>query len=335
MNQAFGIDLGSDTVKIYDRRDDSISIDKNYIAVRTPLKIIAVGNDAYEIYERNPMDMVVESPVIDGRIANVMETEAVLQTLLFRQKHYVGSRQDIYFAVPMDTTEVERRAYASVTRRGRLKDCNIYFIEKPIADAAALGINTKKTKGAMIVNIGASVTEISVIADSRIILSRTVKFGGNTIDEEIVSRVTRKNHLSISTKTAEQLKLMYASLESTFPAEGCLVLGVDTDNGLPREGYISSATIVSIVKEAFTSFAKEITNIISRTPPQVRDIIMLTGFTVTGGSSRISGVVPFLTAECGMQARLSDLYELCTVSGLKEIINEPAGVKSAYVRKRR
>ena len=87
MNQAFGIDLGTDTVKIYDRREDSITIDKNMIALRLPDKVVAIGNDAYEMFERQPRDMVVESPVSEGRIANVMETEAVLQTLLFRQRH--------------------------------------------------------------------------------------------------------------------------------------------------------------------------------------------------------------------------------------------------------
>ncbi len=335
MNQAFGIDLGTDTVKIYDRREDSITIDKNMIALRLPDKVVAIGNDAYEMFERQPRDMVVESPVSEGRIANVMETEAVLQTLLFRQRHYVGSRQDIYFAVPMDTTEVERRAYASVTRRGKLKDCSIYFIEKPMADAAGLGINTKRTKGAMIVNIGSGVTEISVIADGRVVLSRTVRFGGNTIDEEIVNAVTRKNHLQISIRSAEQLKLMYASLEPEVPAEGALVLGIDTGNGLPREGYISSATIVNIVKESFSGFAKDLLSFISRTPPQVRDIISLTGFMVTGGSSRISGIVPFLSAACGMQAQLSDNYELNTVTGLKDIINDQDSGILPYVRKRR
>ncbi len=167
IRNVYGIDLGTSTVKIYDLKKDTITKEKNMIAIRNREQVIAVGNYAYEMHERTPSNIEVITPMSNGRIANVLMVEAVLHTLLHRCTRHMGYRPELYFSVPCDMTEIERRSYYTIAHKGALKNCRMYLVDKPIADALALGIPINRTKGSMIVNIGAQSTEISVIANAR------------------------------------------------------------------------------------------------------------------------------------------------------------------------
>ena len=111
-------------------------------------------------------------------------------------------------------TEIEKRAYYSVAHSGQLRKSKVLLVEKPIADALALGIPINKTKGSMIVNIGAATTEISVIADARVIISKIVPLGGEQFNRDIVNTVRRAYNFSISQRTANRLKVSLADLKT-------------------------------------------------------------------------------------------------------------------------
>ena len=153
IRNVYGIDLGTSTVKIYDLKKDTITKEKNMIAIRNREQVIAVGNYAYEMHERTPSNIEVITPMSNGRIANVLMVEAVLHTLLHRCTRHMGYRPELYFSVPCDMTEIERRSYYTIAHKGALKSCRMYLVDKPIADALALGIPINRTKGSMIVNI--------------------------------------------------------------------------------------------------------------------------------------------------------------------------------------
>ena len=110
LQEIFGVDLGSDTVKIYSLKKDEILIEKNMIAIRNGDEVIAIGNDAYEMYEKSPHNIEVSSPMSGGMIANIGHLEVVLQLLLRKISRYFGSRPIVYFSVPMNMTEIEKRA---------------------------------------------------------------------------------------------------------------------------------------------------------------------------------------------------------------------------------
>lgn len=192
IRNVYGIDLGTSTVKIYDLKKDTITKEKNMIAIRNREQVIAVGNYAYEMHERTPSNIEVITPMSNGRIANVLMVEAVLHTLLHRCTRHMGYRPELYFSVPCDMTEIERRSYYTIAHKGALKNCRMYLVDKPIADALALGIPINRTKGSMIVNIGAQSTEISVIANTRVIFSRIIQVGGKQFNESICNLNRRK-----------------------------------------------------------------------------------------------------------------------------------------------
>lgn len=332
--RAYGIDLGTGSVKIYDYRKDSITKEKNMIAVRNKDTVFAVGNDAYEMFEKNPENIDVVTPMSNGRISDVVLVEAILHTLLDRIHTFPGYRPSLYFTVPADTTEIEKRAYYSIAHRGKLRKCRVYLVEKPIADALALGIPLHKTRGSMIVNIGAESTELSVIADSRVIISKMVPLGGKQFNGAIVASVRRKNSFQISRRTAKRLKLALTDLKGGQP-EGRKVMGMDACTGLPRDGIVTSHTVNRAVQDQMETIAGEMKKFLERTPPQVRANILREGIYLSGGSTRIPGIDTYFSQALGCPVQLSQYYELCTVCGLKELITHPALHRWAFVPKRR
>ena len=118
IRNVYGIDLGTSTVKIYDLKKDTITKEKNMIAIRNREQVIAVGNYAYEMHERTPSNIEVITPMSNGRIANVLMVEAVLHTLLHRCTRHMGYRPELYFSVPCDMTEIEHRDFCYRQREG-------------------------------------------------------------------------------------------------------------------------------------------------------------------------------------------------------------------------
>lgn len=136
--KTFGVDLGTSMIKIYSAQNDSILKEKNMIAIRNENQILASGNEAYKIYEKNPSNVSVIEPMAFGKIADINRTEIVLQSLLKR----AGSQQffgnSVYLAVPTDLSEIEKRAYYTIGNSKRKN--KVYMVEKPIADAVSLGL---------------------------------------------------------------------------------------------------------------------------------------------------------------------------------------------------
>ena len=316
--QEFGIDLGTDTIKIFDKKTDTITVEKNLIAVRSGSTVLGAGNEAYEMVGRTSSDTAIMTPVFDGRIIDIKFAEAIIHILLFSQRHYIGYRPSIYFAAPTDMTEIERRAYASIARRGKLRGCAVYLVEKPILDALALGIPIKKAKGSMMINIGASSAYLSAIAESNVILSKSFPMGGRSFDAAIAAAVKKRNMLNISLKSAELLKIKL--LDSNTHTSGMTVEGTDVTTGLPRNGYVTHATVFNAVKGLIEEMIVEFRSFLERIPPQVRNTVSLEGIYLTGGGSRIAGLGDMLSAGLKYSVKTSSHGRLCTINGLKEVM---------------
>lgn len=333
-NHVYGIDLGSNMIKIYSQKNDEILKEKNMIAIRNKEDVLAVGDEAYEMFEKNPVNVVVESPMSGGMIANIGHLEILLQALLEKTGRSSGRHPVIYFAVPVDMTEIEKRAYYSVAQSGRFKKSKVLLVERPIVDALALGIPIIKTKGSMIVNIGAATTEISVIADSRVIISKLIPLGGDHFNQEILNNIRRRNNFFVSLRTAGRLKTSLADLKLEKKLARKIV-GVDCVSGLPRERIVTSATINESILSSVNEIAGEIRTFLERTPPQIHKVILAEGIYLTGGSTRIPYIAQTISRQIGCPILLSQYYDLCTVYGLKEIITHDALHHWAFTPKKR
>lgn len=316
-HKTFGIDLGTSTVKIYSQEQDTVITEKNMIAIRNQNQVLAVGNEAYGMYEKNPSNVSVISPMAFGKIADVTHTEMVLQALL--EKSSAGGKfgNTLYLAVPSDLSEIEQRAYYTIGNSNRKN--KIYMVNKTIADAVALGIPITHTKGSMIVNIGAQSTEISVIEGGKVVLSKIVELGGKQLNEAIVNEVRKQYNLHIGNRTARRLKFSLAYLKEDI-REARKVVGIDSLSGLPREGIIPSDMIYATILPVIQRICEEIQFFLERMPPQMMHNITDQGIFLAGGTTRIPDMDWFISQATGQRVRLSSYYELCTIYGLKEII---------------
>lgn len=333
-NHVYGIDLGSNMIKIYSQKNDEILKERNMIAIRNKEHILAVGDEAYEMYEKSPANVEVSSPMSNGMIANISRLEILLQALLERTSRSTGRHPVIYFAVPVDMTEIEKRAYYSVAQSGRFRKSKVLLVERPVADALALGIPIIKTRGSMIVNIGAATTEISVIADSRVIISKIIPLGGDHFNQDILNNIRRRNNFFVSLRTAGRLKASLADLKQERKLARKIV-GVDCVSGLPRERIVTSATINESILSSVNKIAEEIRTFLERTPPQIHKVILEEGIYLTGGSTRILHIAQVISRQVGCPILLSQYYDLCTVYGLKEIITHDALHHWAFTPKKR
>ena len=186
--KTYGIDLGSSSVKVYSMIRNKSYIEKNMIAAKGR-KIIAVGNEAYEMFEKAPSDISVSSPMAFGMIANLELQEIVLYSMMKKIDKILGIGSVMYFAVPLDMTAIEKRAYYQVANGHWLRKNRVYMVEAPIADAIAMGVDLENNAGSMIVNIGAQSTNFSIVTGGRIIINKKIPIGGRQMNEAVCSEV--------------------------------------------------------------------------------------------------------------------------------------------------
>ena len=316
--KTYGIDLGSSSVKVYSLFKNKSYMEKNMIASRGH-KIIAVGNEAYEMFEKSPAEVAVCSPMSFGMIANLELQEIVLYSMIRRIDHILGVGSVMFFTVPLDMTAVEKRAYFNVANGYWLRKNRVYMVESPIADALAMGVDRDDPTGNMVVNMGAQSTEMSIITGGRIIISKKIPIGGRQMNESICTEIRKRYNLQLGTRTAKRLKMVMGRLSDQRKGVR-KVVGIDCISGLPREEVISSYVVNDGIMNCVNEIASEMKTFLERIPPQISYHIAKQGIYITGGSTRLPYLDKYLASYTGFTFNMSDLYEKSAVSGLEKII---------------
>lgn len=316
--KTYGIDLGSSSVKVYSLFKNKSYVEKNMIASRGH-KIIAVGNEAYEMFEKSPAEVAVCSPMSFGMIANLELQEIVLYSMIRRIDHILGVGSVMFFTVPLDMTAVEKRAYFNVANGYWLRKNRVYMVESPIADALAMGVDLDDPTGNMVVNMGAQSTEMSIITGGRIIISKKIPIGGRQMNESICTEIRKRYNLQLGTRTAKRLKMVMGRLSDQRKGVR-KVVGIDCISGLPREEVISSYVVNDGIMNCVNEIASEMKTFLERIPPQISYHIAKQGIYITGGSTRLPYLDKYLASYTGFTFNMSDLYEKSAVSGLEKII---------------
>ena len=320
-NNSFGIDLGTSNIKIYNMAEDSILNQKNMLAIRNKKSLFAIGDEAYEMYEKAPANIQISYPLNDGVIANIRNMQSLLYEFIKISTNNNIKPADYYIAVPTDVTEVEKRAFGDVIKNSGLKPKKICTVEKGIADAAGIGVGLNEATGVMIVNIGAETTEISVISLGGVVISKLIKAGGVKFDEAIQTIIRRNYNLIIGDKTAAHIKHELASgIKEDTDLSG-MVCGRDVVTGLPIEVEIPSSVIYEALKEPLHTVMDSIKVILERTPPEFARDIIKAGVYVTGGCAQIRNLADLITKSTGLNVNISENPSESVARGLARIIN--------------
>lgn len=332
--KAFGIDLGTSTIKIYKKGHGIVLDERNMIAIADRKTVIATGDEAFDMYEKAPANIEITYPVRYGVIADVANMLSLLTHYMHRlggqNKRKIGkfnpisriSGADYIVATPFDITEVERRSFYELIANSNLKVGKIKIVEKPVADAVGADLDVMSARGVMVVNIGADTTEISVLSLGGIVLSKLIPIGGNKLDEAIKSTVKRIHNLYIGDKTAENIKKKLACALPTVKAS-VTVYGRDVVTGLPVEMEIGSSIVYEAISEYLYSIIDAVKMILERTPPEIVSDIIDSGIYVTGGSANIFGLDELIKKETDLKINICQDPTNTVVNGLGRIMEDP------------
>ncbi len=327
-NNAFGIDLGTNNIKIYSRSDDSVLVEKNMIAIENKNVLFAYGNSAFEMYEKAPSNIHISYPLSNGVIADIKNMETLVRYFIFDLQKGNGKPADFYIAVPTDVTDVEKRAFYDLIKYANVKAKKIMVVEKAVADGLGLDIDVKNSQGVLVVNVGYETTEVSILSLGGIVLSRLIKTGGLKFDEAIRAAVRKEFSLIIGGRTSESVKISLKELEQE--GKGAIVYGRDIVTGLPIEREIPTKLVVECLEEHFASIIDNVKVILERTPPELAADIYRHGIYLTGGASQISHLADRLAAGTGLRVNVSENPITSVVLGLSKIIKDDNYKSVAY-----
>lgn len=214
VGKVYGVDLGTSLIKIYKKGKGIVVSQRNIIAIENKKRLLAVGDEAYDMYEKAPESVVVSQPIRNGVIADIANMERLFSEFM-KQTTKTGKLQasEYIVAIPIDITEVEKRAFVDLIEGSQAKVKRVRVVPKPIAACVGAGLNVNDARGIMMVDIGASTTEISVISLGGIVISDLISIGGDTFNEAIITAMKKKFNLLIGNKTAFQLKRKLGNIE--------------------------------------------------------------------------------------------------------------------------
>lgn len=327
-NNAFGIDLGTSNIKIYNRADDSVFVEKNMIAIENKRTLFAYGDAAFEMYEKTPGNIQITYPLNNGVIADIKNMETLIKYFMIDLMKGSMRPADYYIAVPWDVTEVEKLAFKDLIKDSDVKAKKVMVVDKAVADGLGLGIDVKNSQGVLVVNVGFDTTEISILSLGGIVLSKLVKVGGKKFDESIKNAIRREYSLIIGGKTAENVKMSLQELE----AQKCdaVVYGRDIVTGLPVEREIPIALVDECMTEHFNTIIDNIKVILERTPPELAADIYRNGVYLTGGASQVNKLAQLLSRGTGLKVNVSEHPIESVALGLSKIINDDNYKSVAY-----
>lgn len=327
-NNTYGVDLGTCNIKIYNTQSDKIMVQKNIIAVANRKRMIAYGDDAYEMFEKAPANIKVSNPIGNGVIADIRNMELLLKSFLLDMQRGSLHPADFYIAVPTDVTEVERRAFYDLVKDAGVKARRIMAVEKPIADGLGLGIDVKNSQGVLVVDVGYDTTEISILSLGGIVLSRLIKIGGHVFDTSIVNAVRREYNLVIGMKTAEAARISFNDLSNNGGI--ATIYGRDIVTGLPMERTLTHDFVSSSLKENFRTIVDNVKVILERTPPELSADIYRHGMFLTGGACQEEGLAEALQSEVRLEVNMADSPVNTVALGLSQVVKKTQYRSLAY-----
>ena len=327
-NNIFGIDLGTNNIKIFNKSDDSIMVEKNMIAIENKKNLFAYGDSAYEMYEKAPGNIQISYPLCNGVIADIHNMETLVRYFITDLSRGTIKPSDFYIAVPTDVTEVEKRAFYDLIRDAGVKAKRIMIVEKAVADGLGLDIDVKNSQGVLVVNVGYDTTEVSILSLGGIVLSRLIKVGGLKFDDAIRAAVRKEFSLLIGGKPAENVKFSLAELEKE--GRGAQVFGRDIVTGLPVEREIPTKLIDTCLTENFNMIIDNVKVILERTPPELAADIYRHGIYLTGGASQVNHLAELISVGTGLKVNVAAEPMNSVVLGIAKIIKDDNYKSVAY-----
>ena len=317
-----GIDLGTANTLVYVRDRGIVSREPSVVAIeRSTNRVLAVGDEAKRMLGRTPGNIIAIRPMKCGVIADFEITEAMLryfiQRVHNRRRH---ARPRVVIAVPSGITEVEKRAVKDSALHAGARE--VFLIEEPMAAAIGVGLPVQDPAGNMIVDIGGGTTEVALISLAGIVCSRSVRVGGDEMDEAIIQHLKREYNMLIGERTAEDIKINLGSAlplenETTMP-----VKGRDLVSGLPKTITVTSEEVRLALQEPVAAIVAAVRITLERCQPELAADLVDRGMVLAGGGGMLRNLDELIARETRLPVHVADDPLSAVAEGTGVVLNE-------------
>ena len=322
-----GIDLGTANVLVYQRGKGIVLREPSVVAIAShSKKVLAVGEEARLMLGRTPGNIVAIRPMSDGVIADYTTTERMLNHIIMK---VVGRKRlfkpRLLVCVPSGVTSVERRAVRQAALEAGAGEA--YTIEEPMAAAIGAGLPISNPGGNMVIDIGGGTTDIAVISLDGIVLSKSLRIGGNKMDDVIIRHIKTVYNLMIGDRTAEEIKV---KIGSAYPIERettMEVRGRDLVAGLPRTIQVTSEEIREALSEPVTHIVERAKAVLEQTPPELSADIIERGIWLTGGGALLRGLDKLVQAATDIPVHVAEDPLSCVAVGTGRALEELRAIR--------
>ena len=329
------IDLGTANTLVYVRGKGIVVNEPSVVAmttVRGKMQVLAVGDDAKQMLGKTPGNIKAIRPMSDGVIADFEVAEEMIKHFIKKVNSGSGlASPQVVICVPSGATAVERRAIQESAEAAGAR--RVFLIEEPMAAAIGADLPVTEPTGSMVVDIGGGTTEVAVLSLGSIVYARSVRVGGDKLDEAIISYVRRANNLLIGETSAERIK---KHIGIAFPPEDGMgetmeVRGRDLVNGVPKELTLNQAQISEALTEPVSQIVEAVKVALEKTPPELAADIVDKGIVLTGGGALLSKMDFILQQATGLPVAVPEDPLTCVVRGTGRCLDEMKTLKNVLI----
>ena len=332
MSADMAIDLGTANTLVYVKGRGIILNEPSVVVLREVKgrrEVLAVGDEAKLMLGRTPGNLQAIRPLRDGVIADFDVAEEMIKHFI-RKVHNRRSfaAPQIIVCVPSGSTVVERRAiHQSCTSAGASR---VYLVEEPMAAAIGAGLPVTEPTGSMVVYIGGGTTEVAVLALGGIVYARSVRVGGDKMDEAVIGYIRRNHNVLIGESSAERIKKEIGSAAVPKDGEGKMlsVKGRDLMNGVPKELILSEAQIAEALSEPVGQIIEAVKTALEHTAPELAADIVDKGIMLTGGGALLGNMEIVLRQATGLPVSIADDPLSCVALGTGRCLEDLRSLKS-------
>ncbi len=335
MSADMAIDLGTANTLVYVKDQGIVLNEPSVVAIEMHYgkkNVLAVGNEAKQMLGRTPGSISATRPLRDGVIADFEVTEAMIKYFIRKvhnRRSFVSPKMVI--CVPSGSTAVEQRAIIESAESAGAR--RVELIEEPMAAAIGAGLPVTEPSGSMVVDIGGGTTEVAVISLGGIVYARSVRVGGDKMDEAIIAYIRRVHNLLIGESTAERIKKEIGSACPPADGEGrkMEIRGRDLMNGVPKEIIITERQVSEALAEPVGQIIEGVKVALEHTAPELAADIVDKGIVMTGGGSLLTNLDFVLRHATGLAVTLADDPLSCVALGTGHALEEPKVLRNVLI----
>ncbi len=316
-----GIDLGTANTLVFIKGKGVVMSEPSVVAMKEgSRRILKVGIEAKRMLGRTPGNIIAVRPMRSGVIADFDITKAMIQYFITKAKGRSILKPRVVIAVPSEITEVERRAVEESARHAGAR--KVVVIEEPMAAAIGVGLPVAEPKGNLIIDIGGGTCEVALISLGGIVFAKSVRVGGDTMDECIVQYMRRVYNLMIGERSAEEIKIAIGSAYPLLEEVSMEVKGRDLVAGLPKTLRVTSDEIRDALQDPVAAIVDAVRITLEKAPPELSADLVDRGLVLSGGGSMLRGLDKLISKKTGLPVTIVEDPLVSVANGTGFVLEE-------------